>query len=308
MVQTCVAFLCKYRCKKDDGIHLHHFPQDEEMKKQWMRKCRYWDPNSNDRVCSQHFTESDYASPTLNKLKHDAIPSLFSYAVASTPRKRPPPKDRSFDANSSAPSSSSSCGSSFNLSFINEEPCQKKVKMSPTKDKLKEIVAKQKRKIKTLKQALSRQRAKFKNLEDMYDELVKKELLHHNFAKQLQRQFPDMSCDIISNHFVNKDKKPQGHRHSEEAKKFALTLNFSSPRAYEFVRKIFSLPHPRSLSAWTSTAECEPGLFSDVFTHLQALIKGDSKYADATLVVDAMSIHAFFFISTSKMKSSFTGA
>ena len=124
----------------------------------------------------------------------------------------------------------------------------------------------------------------------MYQELSKNKLFEDCFAEQLQEKFPGISADIIKNHFANKDKKPQGHRHSDEAKKFALTLNFYSPRAYEYVRKIFSLPVARSISYWTSSVDCDPGFFDDVFDHIEKLIQKDRKHADVTLVIDAMSI------------------
>lgn len=40
----------------------------------------------------------------------------------------------------------------------------------------------------------------------------------------------------------------------DELKKFALTLNFYSSKAYDYVRKSFnfSLPHPSTLRKWTS--------------------------------------------------------
>ena len=288
MPQTCVAYKCLYRSKKGDGIKLHTFPKDENVKKEWEKVCRYWNPCQDDRVCSQHFLQSDYTSPTSNTLDHSrgVVPSKFKYLLDSAQRKRPPPKDRSFDSSTS----SSSSETSFTLP-LDEEPNFKKPKlMSPSKEELKKKISEQKRKIKTLNQKIRRQRSKIKTIEEMYKELVQRNLLHENFAEQLKRQFPGMSYEVISNHFANKDKKPQGHRHSDEAKKFALTLNFYSPKAYEYVRTIFSLPHPRSLSEWTSSVDCEPGLFNDVFDHLQNLVHTDSRNADATLIADEMSI------------------
>ena len=115
-------------------------------------------------------------------------------------------------------------------------------------------------------------------------------ILKDNFIETLKEKFPGLSAEIIANHFKNKDKKPQGYRHSDEAKKFALTTHFYSPRAYEFIRKVFSLPHPRSLSAWTSSVNCEAGFFDDVFEHVGKLVDEDIKHADSCLVVDAMGI------------------
>ena len=124
----------------------------------------------------------------------------------------------------------------------------------------------------------------------MYCELVDRNLLHQDLCEQLKQQFPGMSGEILANHFGNMNKKHQGYRHTDDAKKFALTLHFYSPRAYEFVRPIFSLPHLRSLCAWTSSVDCEPGFFNDVFDHVEKLVEKDGKNADVSLSVDDMGI------------------
>ena len=79
-------------------------------------------------------------------------------------------------------------------------------------------------------------------------------------------------------------------RHNEEVKKFALTLNFYSPRAYEYLRKIFCLPHPNSLCIWTSSVKCEPGFFNDVFEMLKEKVSKNPSHAECGLICDAMSI------------------
>ena len=65
---------------------------------------------------------------------------------------------------------------------------------------------------------------------------------------------------MIQNQLKNQDRYPKGRRYSDEIKKFALTLNFYSPRAYEYIRGLFSLPQSNSLTEWTSSVECEPGI------------------------------------------------
>ena len=191
MPQTCVAYKCLYRSKKGDGIKLHTFPKDENVKKEWEKVCRYWNPCQDDRVCSQHFLQSDYTSQTSNTLDHSGgvVPSKFKYLLDSAQRKRPPPKDRSFDSSTS----SSSSETSFTLP-LDEEPNFKKPKlMSPSKEELKKKISEQKRKIKTLNQKIRRQRSKIKTIEEMYKELVQRNLLHENFAEQLKRQFPGIT-------------------------------------------------------------------------------------------------------------------
>lgn len=37
---------------------------------------------------------------------------------------------------------------------------------------------------------------------------------------------------------------------------FAKTLFFYSPKAYKYVRKLFTLPHPSTIRKWLSSIEC----------------------------------------------------
>ena len=89
---------------------------------------------------------------------------------------------------------------------------------------------------------------------------------------------------------MNKCKDPRGHRFSEEVKKFALTLHFYSPRAYTFVRSLFALPCISSLSNWSSSIDCSPGFFKDVFSYIQQKGLEDNTYKDCALIFDSMHI------------------
>ena len=71
-------------------------------------------------------------------------------------------------------------------------------------------------------------------------------------------------------------------------KKFALTLHYYSPRAYNFMRSTLSLPAPSCIANWTSSVECEPGFFSDVFEYLEEKSKTDPTYKDCALMFDGM--------------------
>jgi len=106
----------------------------------------------------------------------------------------------------------------------------------------------------------------------------------NDVADLLEQNFSGISCEIFKSELVNKDRSAHGHRYSDEIKKFALTLHFYSPHAYNFVRSILSLPCPSSLAHWTSSVNCEPGFFLDVFTFLQERAKDDLSYRALTLM------------------------
>ena len=46
----------------------------------------------------------------------------------------------------------------------------------------------------------------------------------------------------------NKKRISTGRRYPEEVKRFALTGHFYSPKAYKYLRTVFSLPHGSSLN------------------------------------------------------------
>ena len=99
-----------------------------------------------------------------------------------------------------------------------------------------------------------------------------KKLLSDDSSKNLEQYFSGLSAEIIKNHFKNQNKATVGRRHLDEAKRFAMTLHFYSPRAYELVRTVFTLPHASSIANWTSSVDCEIGFFIDVFKELQGKI------------------------------------
>lgn len=85
-------------------------------------------------------------------------------------------------------------------------------------------------------------------------------------------------------------------KYPEELRKFAFTLNFYSPKAYDYVRQtfLFSLPHPSNLRKWSSSVECNPGfstLCFDVLLKQKVEIgKAKNQKIICTLTLDEMSI------------------
>ena len=72
-------------------------------------------------------------------------------------------------------------------------------------------------------------------------------------ADSLIETFSGLTLKIIENHLNNQHRDSRGYRHNDEAKKFAMTLHFYSPRAYEYLRSVFSFPHPSSPGHWTNS-------------------------------------------------------
>lgn len=78
---------------------------------------------------------------------------------------------------------------------------------------------------------------------------------------------------------------------SEELQKFAVTLQYYSSKAYNFVRKQFSniLPHPRTISNWYQNISGEPGFTNESFQTLKQKVQ-EGNHVICNLVVDEMSI------------------
>lgn len=88
----------------------------------------------------------------------------------------------------------------------------------------------------------------------------------------------------------------RGKSYPEEMRKFALTLNFLSSRAYEYVRDTFNdaLPHRSTLSKWYSHINGEPGICEEALEGIKYIIsqaKSQGKRRPiAALMFDEMSI------------------
>jgi len=75
-------------------------------------------------------------------------------------------------------------------------------------------------------------------------------------------------------------------------KKFAVTLQYYSPKAYIYVREQFNnaLPHPRTLSRWYMAIDGQPGFTKESFDTLTDMANNEAKEVQCNLVIDEMSI------------------
>lgn len=84
---------------------------------------------------------------------------------------------------------------------------------------------------------------------------------------------------------------------SPELRSFALTLNFYSSPAYNFLRNKFGkncLPHPKTLLKWCSSIDGSPGYTSEAIRAVKIKVdieKSMGKQLIAGLIMDEMSIN-----------------
>jgi hypothetical protein len=290
-VPVCIS--CGNKRTPGCGIVFHSFPVKDPLRRRWEIAART-EANTQSLICEVHFKKDDYKFSNSKKLKDDAVPSVFNFKPPVNERK--PPRKRPFPDDEEK---------SKKIITNNNEPIP--VPVSPTKDDLKKIIDEknsllliQKSKIKVLQQKVRRKEAKIEKLDGLLNDLKDKTLLTPKLADSFSTIFSGLTCEIIRNHFANQERNPRGYRHSDEAKRFATTIHFYSPRAYDYLRKIFCLPCPRSIQAWTSSVECDPGFFKDVFLHLKQMTEKDSVNADCALIFDGMKIRQEILYNISK--------
>lgn len=84
----------------------------------------------------------------------------------------------------------------------------------------------------------------------------------------------------------------QKGEYSDILKKFAITMHFYSPAAYEYLRQNLnnSLPHVNTLRTWYNTVRGDPGFTQEAFLALEERAKLSSHQIWVVLMFDEMSI------------------
>ena len=264
-----------------------------------------WEPTKNTRVCSDHFDEKFInRSGQRVTLKLDAIPTRFV-----------PSQDKndilfytSHDHNYFPEDVTHKCGecsvidcdqcvvedvvvdgveATLHTEIVNSE-------MSTTMSKKKSKVSQLREKLKVKQQKIRRLQTKVNTLEDLLNTLKDKQLISDQAQEALDDKYSGISHEIFQR--LRKQKKSgSGIKYTPELKSFALTLQFYSTKAYQFVRKMFrlALPHPNVISSWYSKIPAEPGFTEPAFKALSLKVeqaKKQKKEVLTSLMFDEMSI------------------
>lgn len=83
-------------------------------------------------------------------------------------------------------------------------------------------------------------------------------------------------------------------KYSAELRKFALTIHFYSPKAYEYIREEFQhlLPHVNTIQNWYSQIDGEPGFCTESFSALRAKAENSSSPVICNFVMDEIDIRS----------------
>uniref|UniRef100_A0A8D0H3H5 THAP domain containing 9 n=1 Tax=Sphenodon punctatus TaxID=8508 RepID=A0A8D0H3H5_SPHPU len=115
----------------------------------------------------------------------------------------------------------------------------------------------------------------------LISELAEKKLLSEEAVSLLQTQFSDLPWESHSWRQVTE--------YTAEMRQFACTLHLYSSKAYDYVRKIFPLPHPSSLTNWLSSGKASPGFRDSIFFQLQQRVEGgEEAYWYCALMIEGV--------------------
>ena len=82
---------------------------------------------------------------------------------------------------------------------------------------------------------------------NLIKQLKEKSYIAEKQADLLEFNFNGMAKELFTNQ-MNNPVDRHHHKYTDKTKKFAMTLHYS-PKAYNFVWNLLSLPHPASIRA-----------------------------------------------------------
>lgn len=134
-----------------------------------------------------------------------------------------------------------------------------------------------------LQQKVTRQQQKINDMESLIS-IVRNYTSHSEIENILQGNFANI-CKVFSH-----NPKSKVVKYSDEVKAFALTVHFYSPKAYEFLRTIISLPHTSTLWRSISSFNCDVGILAEVLDYLKLELPKKQFLKNVALIFDSMSL------------------
>lgn len=148
------------------------------------------------------------------------------------------------------------------------------------------------RKIKILQQRLKRKNIKIKNIQDVLSVLKERNKCTRDLEQVLQNNFAEFTLDLVKHELFNQNSSKSQRHYSADMKKFALTVYFYSPKAYNYLRTKIMLPHSSQIRKWLSSHNCETGFLSEVFEFLKANVNDNSHMQNVALIFASMAIRS----------------
>jgi hypothetical protein len=152
----------------------------------------------------------------------------------------------------------------------------------------------QSKKIRKLQLQNKYQKRKILNLKGVMNILKDNKLLQEQETGMLLKNFENN--DLFKHLFGENGRKTRANEYSENIRKFAVSLHFLSPKAYNFVREKLNgnLPHPKTISKWYCNVDAAPGFSKEAFEMIQIRAKySNKKKMLCSLVFDEMAIRKY---------------
>jgi Transposase protein len=191
-------------------------------------------------ICSAHFEKDCFLEQnTKRHLKPGCVPTLFLK-----------PDDQSLPAIVSV---------RLDHNYYLPTQAELKRRLNIASD---ELVASKKH-IKRLKESRRRQKQKCQSVRDVLRELQKKKLLSETNLEKLLESGSKVPAQLFQRLVDSKHKDVVSRKHyTPDLKRFAVTLQYYSNKAYNYVRETFlyNLPHENVIRRWYASIQCETGM------------------------------------------------
>ncbi|XP_070524036.1 THAP domain-containing protein 1-like [Cardiocondyla obscurior] len=296
MPKRCVVLNCPSATSREKCMsHFFRFPQVEAILVKWIEATgrNNWIPTEASVICDLHFKKNDFTTSEIRRrLKSDVIPSLYIHNVQTVVQTEVnnitecsvhnDPLTEVTNNNDLRKRKASDLLQDAKLKINKLEDENKNLR-----DKIqfleKKFVKEYETRINKIKSHFQQQQQKSENklhiknkqlkilrvqvkrkdckVKELLTKLLNMNLLSNTAHDTLLNNFENIK-DLFINESKNKNISPHGRRYSTEVKKFAVTLHYHSPKAYEFCS--FSYLH-NNLKYWPK--ECLTRSFTNKNSH-----------------------------------------
>lgn len=157
------------------------------------------------------------------------------------------------------------------------------------KRKLQSEIEVLRKRLKVAHKKLKRQTTKIRSLLDLI-KVLKQNGMPEQGLQRIQESFSGEAFQILQSHVQNMGKESNGNRFTKELLQIAQTIHYFSPRAYEYLRDIFTLPTVETIRKSLLNIKCQPGFTHEAFQALQAIHEKQNGDVYYCLTLDSMCI------------------
>ena len=150
-------------------------------------------------------------------------------------------------------------------------------------------------KLQRISKKLYRSRKAANTLKDVVDDLRKDKVISDNACGAIQaaaQNIPAEIVELLASNLKSGKIVKKCQKYSDAIREFAITLQFYSSSAYDYVRQVCgnALPVRSTIARWFSNVRCEPGFTSQAFATLETLAKKSEDRLLVNLLMDEISI------------------